>query len=160
MLLQPSAPSGGQSSSDRKTKIRIYNSNVKSVLLYGSECWRVVQSDMKRLDAFNNRYLRRIWGIFGPNVMSNKNLYKTTKTRCLTDEIKCRRMRWLGYVLRMEPDRTAKIALRWTPTGKRKPGWPKATLRRTITSELAEKHLTLGEAQHRARDRLKWKQFV
>ena len=43
-----------------KTKIRIYNSNVKSVLLYGSECWRVIQSDMKRLDAFNNRCLRRI----------------------------------------------------------------------------------------------------
>ena len=143
-----------------ETKIRIYSSNVKSVLLYGSECWRVVQSDMKRLDAFNTRCLRRICGIFWPNIISNKDLYKTTKTRCLTDEIKCRRMRWLGHVLRMEPDRTAKIALRWTPPGKRKPGRPKTTWRRTITSELAENHLTLGEAQHMARDRLKWKQFV
>ena len=34
-------------------------------------------------------------------------------------------------------------------------GW-----RRTITTELAENHLTLGEAQNRARDRLWWKQFV
>ena len=24
-----------------KTKLRLYNSKVKSVLLYGSECWRV-----------------------------------------------------------------------------------------------------------------------
>ena len=29
-----------------KTKIRLYNSNVKSILLYGSECWRVVKGDM------------------------------------------------------------------------------------------------------------------
>ena len=143
-----------------KTKIRIYNSNVKSVLLYGSECWRVIQSDMKRLDAFNNRCLRRICVIYWPNVISNKDLFEVTKTRCLTDDIKCRRMRWLGHVFRMEPDRTAKIALRWTPPGKRKPGRPRTTWRRTITAELAENHLTLGEAQNRARDRLWWKQFV
>ena len=36
--------------------------------------------------------------------------FKVTKTRCLTDDIKCRRMRWLGHVFRMEPDRTAKIS--------------------------------------------------
>ena len=27
---------------NKKTKIHIYNSNVKSVLLYGSECWRLI----------------------------------------------------------------------------------------------------------------------
>ena len=143
-----------------KTTIHIYNSNVKSVLLYGSEYWRVIQSDMKHLDAFDNRCLRRICGVYWPNVISNKDLFKVMKTRCLTDDIKCRRMRWLGHVFRMEPDCTAKIALRWTPPGKRKPGRPRTTWRRTITTELAENHLTLGEAQNRARDRLWWKQFV
>ena len=32
-----------------KTKIKIYNSNVLSVLLYGAECWRVTQRDSQRL---------------------------------------------------------------------------------------------------------------
>jgi hypothetical protein len=32
---------------NRKTKIRLNNSNVKSVLLYGSECWRVTKSAVK-----------------------------------------------------------------------------------------------------------------
>ena len=27
-----------------KTKIKLYNSNVKSVLLYGAECWRTVET--------------------------------------------------------------------------------------------------------------------
>ena len=43
-----------------KTKIRLYNSNVKSILLYGSECWRVVKGDMAKIDAFHNRCLRKI----------------------------------------------------------------------------------------------------
>ena len=161
VLLQSSVPSGGRKQLRLKTKIRIYKRNVKSVLLYGSECWQgVIQSVMKRLDAFNNRCLRRICGIYWPNVISNKDLFKVTKARCLTDDIKCRRMRWLGHVFRMEPDRTAKIALRWSHSGKRKPGRPRTTWRRTITTELAENHLTLGEVQNRARDRLWWKQFV
>jgi len=32
-----------------KTKIKIYTSNVLSVLLYGAECWRVTQRDSQRL---------------------------------------------------------------------------------------------------------------
>ena len=32
-----------------KTKIKIYNSNVLSVLLYGAEWWRVTQRDSQRL---------------------------------------------------------------------------------------------------------------
>lgn len=32
-----------------KTKMLLYNSNVKSVLLCGSECWRVVNIDMRKL---------------------------------------------------------------------------------------------------------------
>jgi len=51
-------------------------------------------------------------------------------------EIKRRRLRWLGHTLRMNVNRTMKIALRWTPPGKRKQGRPKNTWRRTITSEL------------------------
>ena len=32
-----------------KTKIKIYHSNVLSVLLYGAECWRVTQRDSQNL---------------------------------------------------------------------------------------------------------------
>ncbi|CAJ1081152.1 uncharacterized protein LOC125680078 [Xyrichtys novacula] len=43
-----------------KTKLQLYNNNVKSVLPYGSECWRVVESDMKKINAFHNGCLRKI----------------------------------------------------------------------------------------------------
>jgi len=48
------------------TKIKLYNSVVKPVLLYGSECWRVTQNDMKKISVFHNGCLRRICRIFWP----------------------------------------------------------------------------------------------
>ena len=57
-----------------KTKVRLYNSNVKSVLMYGSECWRVTVRDMKKINAFHNGCLRKICRIFWPEKISNREL--------------------------------------------------------------------------------------
>ena len=143
-----------------KTKIQLYNSNVKSVLLYGSECWRVIESDMNKLSSFHNGCLRKICRIFWPEKISNKDLYRKTNCRNVVLEIKHRRLRWLGHVLRMDQNSIPKVALRWTPPGKRKQGRPKTTWRRTVTSELKMANLTWGEAQHAAQDRIRWKQIV
>ena len=142
------------------TKIRLYNSNVKSVLLYGSECWRVTKTDMCRVESFHNRCLRRICRIFWPNTISNIDLYTETGSRSIVAEIKRRRLRWLGHVLRMDENRIPKIALRWTPPGKRKRGRPKTTWRRTVMDELKEGNITWGQAQHVARDRAEWKKIT
>ena len=143
-----------------KTKIRLYNSNVKSVLLYGSECWRVVESDMQKISAFHNRCLRRICRIFWPDRISNQDLYKNTNSRNVVLEIKQRRLQWLGHVLRMDQNSIPRVALRWTPPGKRKPGRPKTTWRRTVALELKTANLSWGEAHHVAQDRTRWKQMV
>ena len=45
-------------------KIRIFNSNIKSVLLYGSETWRMIEKRESKLQTFINRCLRRILGIY------------------------------------------------------------------------------------------------
>ena len=136
-----------------KTKVRIYNSNVKSVLLYGSECWRIVKRDINKVNAFHNSCLRRICNIFWPNKISNNDLYQKTGCTSIDLEIKKRRLRWLGHVLRMSPERIPKVALRWTPAGKRKRGRPKTTWRKTVESDLSEMGLSWGEAQAIAKDK-------
>ena len=47
-----------------KTKVRHFNSNVISVLLYGCQSWRVNKNDMHKLDVFQTKCLRRICNIF------------------------------------------------------------------------------------------------
>lgn len=98
-----------------KTKVQIYKSNVKSTLLYGSECWRVVKANVKKDGAFNNGCL--ICRIFWPNKISHHELYSRIRSRNITKEIKQRRLRWLGHVPRLEQNHIPKMYLRWTPSG-------------------------------------------
>ena len=49
-----------------KTKLRIFNSNVKSVLLYGSETWRETNAPFKHVQAFINKCLRLVLRIRWP----------------------------------------------------------------------------------------------
>jgi len=142
------------------TKIKLYNIVVKPVLLYGSECWRVTQNDMKKISVFHNRCLRRICRIFWPMKVSNTELFRRSKSQDSVLEIRRRRLRWLGHPLRMNVNRTLKIALRWTPPGKRKQGRSKNIWRRTITSELKEMGISWDEAQRIASDRVQWRQNV
>ena len=103
----------------RKTKLKLYNSNVKSVLLYGSECWRIIQSDFNKLAAFHNTCLRKICKIFWPNKITNKDLYQLTSQRDIREEIKIRKWKWIGHVFRREKNNISKVSMRWTPAGKR-----------------------------------------
>ena len=72
----------------RKTKIKLNNSNVKSVLLFGSECWRVTKTDMKSLSSFHHNCLKQICKIFLPNTITNTNLLKLTNSTCILNQIR------------------------------------------------------------------------
>ena len=61
----------------------------------------------------------------------------------------------------MPQDSIPKVALRWTPPGKRKRGPPKMTWRQSLMAEqLKEMGLSWGEAQASAKDRTLWRSFV
>jgi len=66
-------------------KIRLYNSNVKSTLLYGSECWRVIKGDTAKIDAFHKECLRKICQIFWPNKTSVELHNKTGYNRVVLE---------------------------------------------------------------------------
>jgi len=61
------------------TKIRIFDSNLKSVLLYGSETWRLTKKIISELQTFSNRRLRYILGVWWPRKISNEELWQRTK---------------------------------------------------------------------------------
>ena len=59
-----------------KTKIRLFESNVLSVLLYAAESWKVTKSIYQMLEVFFlNKCLRKILRIYWPNQISNTKLH-------------------------------------------------------------------------------------
>ena len=144
-----------------RTKTRIYKSNVLAVLLYGCETWRMTRCDENKLDVFLHKGLRRIFKIYWPTVIPNADLRKRANVDSISVQVKRRRWRWIGHVLRMNKSEHARTALTWKPEGRRKRGRPKETWRRTVERERSQ----LGwhswtEAEHRANNRLSWRKLI
>ena len=55
------------------------------------------------------------------------NVYSETGCQSVVMEIERRRIQWLHRVIRLNQSRIPKVALRWTPPSKRKPGRSKTT---------------------------------
>ena len=135
-----------------KTKLRIFKSNVIITLLYGSESWKVTKTISNKLDVFQNRCLRRILQIYWPNTITNEELHRRAEIEPISTQVKRRRWRWIGHVLRQQTTALTRIALRWTPDGQRKRGRPKETWRRTVEREMKEKGWIWGRLERVSAD--------
>ena len=68
-------------------KIKIFNSNIKAVLLYGSETWQTTVVFVKKVQTFTNNCLRHILKIFWPKTISNSELWERTNQMPVDKEI-------------------------------------------------------------------------
>ena len=144
-----------------KTNVRLFNSLVKPVLLNGSETWKMNEGDNKLLDTFMFKGMRKILHIYWPNEVSNEEILKKVGSQRISEELKIRRWRWIGHVLRMDQGSHCSTALTWTPDGKRSRGRPKTTWRRTVKVERERLGWsTWGQARNVAKDRDKWKSCI
>nr|KAG5689217.1 hypothetical protein BaRGS_014873 [Batillaria attramentaria] len=153
----------GSTALSLRNKIRIFNSNVKSVLLYGSETWRTTKTGSHRLQTFINRCLRNILNIRYPLVITNQDLWEgTTPTRQvpIEQEIKKRKWGWIGHTLRKSTSNVTRQSLDWNPQGKRKVGRPKQTWRRSTDAEAKAAGTTWAELKRASQNRVRWRSVV
>ena len=143
-----------------ETKLRLFNTNVKTVLLYGAETWRRTKRLDQRLQVFINNCLRQILQIWWPEKISNQELWARTHQQPVIDSILQKKWRWIGHTLRRPQPNIARHALDWNPQGTRRRGRPTNSWRRTLDIELRKTRMSWGEAKARAMDRAKWKDVV
>ena len=142
------------------TKIRIFSSNVKSVLMYGSETWRFTNSSSHKIQTFVNKCLRQILNVKWFDKVPNTDLWTRANQDPMAVQISKRKWRWVGHTLRKKPANITRQALMWNPQGKRKRGRPKQTWRRSAETELKNIGMSWEDAQKNARNREKWKSTV
>ena len=103
------------------------------------------------------RCLRRILIVFWPNTISNEDLYARTSSSPITHQIKRHRWRWIGHVLRLHTDAIARVALRWTPQGKRSVGRPGETWQRTVEVEMKQQGLSFACSFITSKNKISWR---
>ncbi|VDO51876.1 unnamed protein product [Schistosoma margrebowiei] len=72
-------------------KVRIFNTNVKAILLHGAETWRTTTTTIKKVQVFINCCLRKILNIHWSDTISNSLLWERTNQLPAEEEIRKRR---------------------------------------------------------------------
>ena len=90
--------------------------------------------DDQRIDV-SQQCLRRILKIKWQDHVTTRELLEKAETKFLSEEVKGRRLKMTGHVLRQNRNSHTNIAPSWTPEGKRKRGRPNTTWRRTAERE-------------------------
>ena len=94
-----------------KTKMSVYNACVTSTLMYGSEMWTTYAGQERRLHTFHLRSIRRIMGICWQDKVANADVLPRAGLPTMYNLLRQRRLRWVGYVRRMEDGRIPKDIL-------------------------------------------------
>ena len=94
-----------------RTKLRIFNTNVKLVLMYGAEAWRVTKNISAEIQAFTNRCLRNILDVRWLNTISNEDLLAKSQEEKVTTQIRKTKWKWIGHTLRKPHNNVTKQAL-------------------------------------------------
>ena len=115
---------------NRSSKLKIYKSLIRPVVIYGCKAWSLTNRDEQYLRIFERRILRKI---FGPvqneggswRIRMNHKLNKLIANADIVKFIKSRRIDWLGGMMRVVEKRTPKRVLEWKPIGRRIRGRPR-----------------------------------
>ena len=116
------------------TKIRLFNSNIKTILLYGCKTWKTTKSLLNKLQAFFNNCLMRIINIRWPDKIKNTDLWEKTKKIPVEQDIKKIALDRVHVKKTNELHHQAGPTM--NPQGKRRVGRPRKTWKRNTTHEM------------------------
>jgi len=141
-----------------QTKLKVFNSCVIPVLIYGCESWKSTQASDKKLNSFENKCLRKLLNLKWSDFVTNNTIRDQTHQEFVSNVVRKRRWNYLGHVLRSDEKRLNRQVLMWTPGGKRQRGRPKTTLRNTILKEGTTMGCnTIQDLHLLATDRITWR---
>ncbi|CAG9833703.1 unnamed protein product [Diabrotica balteata] len=100
----------------RTSKIRIYKTVIRPVVMYGCETWTLTKETERKLRCFERKILRRIFGLYHD----------------IVQVIKSQHLRWAGLVHRLPNNRLATLIGEEAPTGRRPLGRPRMRWRDNI----------------------------
>ena len=107
---------------------------------------------------YQNKCLRKILKIRWEDHISNKEINERSGIKTASQETCRRRWKFIGHMLRKDPENDCNIALSWAPEGRRKRGRPKATWPRTVEVERkALGYNTWAEARVAAANKDRWR---
>ena len=83
------------------TKLKLYNTCILPIFLYGSDCWAVTKRDVLKIEALDQWCLRKLLGIKWYHHVRNDEVRRTTGQPRLSAIVQARRLSLFGHIARM-----------------------------------------------------------
>lgn len=107
----------------RNDKIHIYKTIIGPIATYGCEISIITRKMANRINAFEQKVLRRIYGLTSENGLwrskYNHELYQLYKNLPMIDFIRLHGLYWVGHVIKMDEQRTPRRILMGEMEGRR-----------------------------------------
>ena len=139
-----------------KIKGRVYDTCVRSTMLYGSETWAVKVEQVQRMERTEMQMVRWMCGTKLRDRITNAELRSRLGIESVSDALKRRRLRWWGHIERREESNWLKKCQNLEVSGKRPQGRPKKSWREVVARDLKDWGLMEGWAM----DRCQWRRIL
>jgi len=144
-----------------KTKVKLYETFVVPVLLYGSECWHLRKEDERRILTAEMTWLRRLLKVTRRDKNRNEMVWGMLhQEMTLLYRIGKRRLNWFGHASQMGSERLSAKVMYYHVSGKRNQGRQPKKWTDNIKDEMETRNIHLQEAMTIVWDRDKWKSQV
>ena len=90
-----------------KTRIKLYKTMAVPHLMYNTHAIGMNKSQVDKLNRQHRKHLRKVMGIYWPDKIGVRTIYRKTGTRAISTDITKRRWEFLGHILRLSVPREA-----------------------------------------------------
>ena len=135
---------------------------MEGMVLYGAESWCLTARETERLEVWERKILRKIYGPICENgewrIRTNLELKTLYKEPDIVTEIKRARLRWIGHLERMSNERSTKKIYSKKPEGCRQVGRPRLRWIDDVRTDI--RRLGVRNWKAKAQDRKGWKKLL
>lgn len=128
---------------------KVYESCIRSVLLYGGETWALTERIKDVILSCDRRMLRYMAGVIWSDMVRSSEVAERCGLREISVVLQARRLRWLGHVERRDEGEALGRIKNLVVPGRRPPGRPKNTWRKNMEDEMRSLNVVREDAHNR-----------
>ena len=137
-------------------RMRVYEACVRSVMLYGCENWAVKVEHVRMVEAAEMRMLRWMCGVRWEDRVSNEEVRWRAGVFRIEEEMRCRRLRWFGHVMRKSDEDKVKQCMLMEVEGARPRGRPRKRWMEVIEDDMRRRGVEIEDSL----DRMCWRRAI
>ena len=140
------------------TKCKVYRAMILPALIYSAETYTLYREHIRRLEAVQQRHLRRIMNIKWSDYISNVEVLRRAGLDSIEAVLATMQLRWTGHVIRMNDDRIPKkLMYGELENGKRNVGGQKLRFKDVAKRHLKAMEIDVSNWEQLATDRISWR---